>query len=180
MNLAPEELQKIAGFVQAYKAMPTEKRAQCRDTAKRLSIWQGAQPHVREVNAELLNRLFQAEYEIKAAQVAQPITDDPKPPTTAEVLQMVKPLAVAGGAIVGVAAAGYVAFSALMGIGAAVCAFFTSYGGILIGAGFAVFCLSALVGGNKGKAMEVETKQEKRQVNINIVIDGEQQNVKVG
>lgn len=180
MNLAPEELQKIAGFVQAYKSMPTEKRAQCRDTAKHLSIWQGAQPHVRDVNAELLTRLFQAEYEIKAAQVAQPITDDPKPPTIAEVLQMVKPLAVAGGAIVGIGAAGYVAFSALMGIGAAVCAFFTSYGGILIGASFAVFCLSALVGGRKGEAEEVETREEKRAVIINIVVDGEQQNVNVG
>lgn len=179
MNLASEELQKIAGFVQAYKAMPTEKRAQCRDTAKHLSIWQGAQPHVREVNAELLNRLLRAEYEIKAAQPVV-IADAPKPPTTAEVLQMVKPLAVAGGAIVGIGAAGYVAFSALMGIGAAVCAFFTSYGGILIGAGFAVFCLSALVGGRKDEAVEVETKQEKRAVNINIVVDGEQKNVNVG
>ena len=67
-----------------------------------------------------------------------------------------------------------------MGFGAAVSAFFASFGGWIIGGGLVLFCLSALGGGRNGEAVETETKEEKRAVNINIVVDGEQKNVKVG
>ena len=52
---------------------------------------------------------------------------------------------------------------------------------MLVGLVFVAACVSALSGGSNGEAVEVETKKEKRgPVNINIVVDGEQKNVKVG
>ena len=61
----------------------------------------------------------------------------------------------------GIGIAGYIAFQALLGFGAAVCAFFTSFGGWIIGGVFVGACLSALLSGSKGEAVDVEVKQEK-------------------
>lgn len=183
MKLAPEELAIISGLVQQYKEMPEEKREAARAFAYNRAIWQGNQPHDREVNKQLYNRFLNADAELRAAKTP---AEKPafNPPTMQETIAaaratiawiapVVVPVAVFGGLF-------YIAFQALMGFGAAVSAFFASFGGWIIGGGLVLFCLSALVGGRNGEAVEVETKQEKRSVNINIVVDGEQKNVTVG
>lgn len=183
MKLAPEELAIILGLVQQYKAMPEEKREAARAFAYNRAIWQGNQPHDREVNKQLYNRFLNADAELRAEQTP---TQPPafNPPTMQETVAAARatvawlaPILVP---VAGIAAVGYIAFQALMGFGAAVSAFFASFGGWIIGGGLVLFCLSALVGGNNGEAVEVEKKEEKRAVNINIVVDGEQKNVNVG
>ncbi len=182
MKLAPEELAIISGLVQQYKEMPEEKREAARAFAYNRAIWQGNAPHDREVNKQLHTRFLIADAELRAAQPAEKPTFTP--PTMQETYAAARatvawltPVVIP---VAGIAAVGYIAFQALMGLGAAVCAFFASFGGWIIGGGLVLFCLSALVGGRNGEAVETETKEEKRQVNINIVVDGEQQNVKVG
>jgi hypothetical protein len=181
MKLAPEELEQIAGFVQAYKALPEQRRAELKAGALNLARLRETEPHVRAVNKELHRRLCVADYELIGKSAEKPAFN---PPTMQETVAaaravvawlapVVVPVAVFGGLL-------YIAFQALMGLGAAVCAFFTSWGGVLVGLGFVAACVSALGGGNKGEAVETETKEEKRAVNINIVVDGEQKNVNVG
>lgn len=181
MKLAPEELQQIAGFVQAYKALPEQRRAELKAGARNLAKFPGTEPHVRAVNTELHRRLCVADYELMGKPTQPPAFT---PPTMQETITaaratvawlapVVIPVAVIG-------FVGYIAFQALIGLGAAVCTFFTSWGGVLVGGGLVIACLSALYSGSKGEAVEVETKEEKRQVNINIVVDGEQKNVNVG
>ncbi len=182
MKLAPEELEQIAGFVQAYKALPEQRRAELKAGALNLARLRETEPHVRAVNKELHRRLCVADYELMGKSAEKPAF---APPTMQETYAAARatvawlaPILVP---VAGIAVVGYIAFQALMGLGAAVCAFFASYGGWLVGLGFVAACLSALGGGSNGEAVEVETKQEKRgPVNINIVVDGKQQNVKVG
>ena len=174
MKLAPEELEQIAGFVQAYKALPEQRRAELKAGALNLARFPGTLPHVRAVNKELHRLLCVADYELMGTPTQPPAFT---PPTMQETIAAARamaawlaPLAVASGLL-------YIAFQALMGLGAAVCAFFTSWGGVLVGLVFVAACVSALSGGSNGEAVEVETKQEKRgPVNINIVVDGEQKN----
>ncbi len=184
MKLAPEELAIISGLVQQYKEMPEEKREAARAFAYNRAIWQGNAPHDREVNKQLHTRFLIADAELRAAQPAE------KPAFTPPTMQETYAAARATVAwlapilvpVAGIAVVGYIAFQALMGLGAAVCAFFTSWGGVLVGLVFVAACLSALGGGGAGEAVEVEVekKEEKRSVNINIVVDGEQKNVTVG
>lgn len=181
MKLAPEELEQIEGFVQAYKTLPEQRRAELKAGALNLARFPGTLPHVRAVNKELHRRLCVADYELIGTPAEKPAFN---PPTMQETVAAARAtvawLAPVVVPVAGIAAVGYIAFQALMGLGAAVCAFFTSWGGVLVGLVFIAACLSALGGGGAGEAVEVETKQEKRAVNINIVVDGEQQNVKVG
>lgn len=183
MNLAPQELEQIEGFVQAYKELPDARRAELKAGALNLAKFPGAQPHVRAVNTELHRRLCAAEYELRAEKSP---TEKPAftPPTMQETYAAARAtvawLAPVVVPVAGFFVVGYIAFQALMGLGAAVCALFTSWGGVLVGVGLVLACVSALGGGRKGEAVEVETREEKRAVNINIVVDGEQQNVKVG
>ena len=177
MKLAPQELEQIEGFVQEYKTLPEKRRAELKAGALNLAKFPGTEPHVRAVNTVLHRRLCVADYELMGKPTpAPPFT----PPTMQETVAAARavaawlaPVAVFGGLF-------YIAFQALMGFGAAVSAFFASFGGWIIGGGLVLFCLSALVGGRNGEAVEVEKKEEKRAVNINIVVDGEQKNVKVG
>lgn len=181
MKLAPQELEQIEGFVQAYKALPAQRRAELKAGALNLARLRETEPHVRAVNKELHRRLCVADYELMGKSAEKPAFNPPTMQETiaaaratiAWIAPVVVPVAVFGGLL-------YIAFQALMGLGAAVSALFASFGGWIIGGGLVLFCLSALVGGRNGEAVEVETKQEKRAVNINIVVDGEQQNVKVG
>lgn len=181
MKLAPQELEQIAGFVQAYKTLPEQRRAELKAGALNLAKFPGGEPHVRAVNTELHRRLCVADYELMCKPTqSQEFT----PPTMQETIAAARatvawiaPILVP---VAGIGFAGYIAFQALIGIGAAVCAFFTSWGGYIIGGVFVGACLSALFSGSKGEAVKVETREEKRAVNINIVVDGEQQNVTVG
>ena len=184
MRLAPEELTIISGLVQQYKEMPEEKREAARAFAYNRAIWQGNAPHDREVNKQLHTRFLIADAELRAAK-----TPAEKPTFTPPTMQETYAAARATVAwltpvvipVAGIAVVGYIALQALMGLGAAVCAFFASWGGVLVGLVFVAACVSALSGGSNGEAVEVETKKEKRgPVNINIVVDGEQKNVKVG
>jgi len=181
MKLAPQELEQIAGFVQAYKTLPETRRAELKAGALNLAKFPGTEPHVRAVNAELHRCLCVADYELMGKPAEKPTFT---PPTMQETIAAARatvawiaPVVIP---VAGVAVAGYIAFQALLGFGAAVCAFFTSWGGVLVGLGLLLAFASALVGGSKGEAVEVETREEKRAVNINIVVDGEQKNVKVG
>jgi len=167
--------------VQAYKTLPEQRRAELKAGALSLAKFPGTEPHVRAVNSELHRRLCMADYELMGKPTQPP---EFTPPTMQETIAAARatvawiaPVVIP---VAGVAVAGYIAFQAIMGIGAAVCAFFTSWGGVLVGMGLVLAFASALVGGSKGEAVEVETKPEKRAVTINIVVDGEQKNVKVG
>jgi hypothetical protein len=181
MKLAPQELEQIEGFVQEYKTLPEKRRAELKAGALNLAKFPGTEPHVRAVNTVLHRRLCVADYELIGKSAEKPAF---APPTMQETIAaaratiawiapVVVPVAVFGGLL-------YIVFQALMGLGAAVCAFFTSWGGVLVGLVFVAACLSALCGGSNGEAVEVETKEEKRgQVIINVNVDGEQ-NVRVG
>ena len=181
MKLAPEELEQIEGFVQAYKTLPEQRRAELKAGALNLAKLPGTEPHVRAVNTVLHQRLCVADYELIGTPAEKPAFN---PPTLQETyaaaratVAWIAPVVIP---VAGIAVVGYIAFQALMGLGAAVCAFFTSWGGVLVGLVFVAACASALSSGNKGEAVEVEKKEEKRAVNINIVVDGKQQNVNVG
>lgn len=182
MKLEPEELAIISGLVQKYKEMPEDKREAARAFAYNRAVWPGNAPHDREVNKQLHTRFLIADAELRAAQnpAEKPAFT---PPTMQETIAAARAtvawLAPVVIPVAGIAVVGYIAFQALMGIGAAVCAFFTSFGGWIIGGVFVGACLSALLGGSKGEAVEVEAKQEKRQVIINVNVDGDQ-NVRVG
>lgn len=179
MKLETQELEIISGLVQKYKEMPEEKRRPIRELAYNRSIWQGNLDHDRAINRELHTRFLIADAELRAKQ-------SPKfePPTMRETCAAVRatvawiaPVVIP---IAGFIAVGYIALQALMGFGTAVYAFFTSYGGMIIGVMFGVFCLSALFGGQNAEPMETQViREEKRQVIINVNVDGEQ-NVKVG
>lgn len=180
MKLAPQELEQIAGFVQAYKNLPEKRRAELKAGALNLARLRGTEPHVRAVNAELHRRLCVADYELMGKSAEKP---EFTPPTIQETIAAARatvawiaPVVIP---VAGVGFVGYIAFQALLGFGAAVCAFFTSFGGWIIGGVFVGACLSALLSGSKGEAVDVEVKQEKRTVIINVNVDGEQ-NVKVG
>jgi len=182
MKLETEELEIISGLVQQYKEMPEDKREAARAFAYNRAMWQGNAPHDREVNRQLYTRFLNADAELRAARPSEKPTFTP--PTMQETVAAARatvawiaPVVIP---VAGVGFVGYIAFQALMGFGAAVCAFFTSWGGVLVGFGLVLAFASALVGGSREEAVEVETKQEKRAVNINIVVDGEQKNVKVG
>lgn len=181
MKLAPEELAIISGLVQQYKAMPEEKREAARAFAYNRAMWQGNAPHDREVNKQLYTRFLNADAELRAKKAAERVVLGP--PTMQETIAAARAtvawLAPVVIPVAGIAVVGHIAFQALMGLGAAVCSFFTSWGGVLVGVVLILFFVSALVGGSKGEAVEVEVKQEKRTVIINVNVDGEQ-NVKVG
>ena len=103
-------------------------------------------------------------------------------PTTAEVLRGLKPLAVFVGAAVGICGAGYLFISAVVSVGRAIEAFFIANGGWMVGAGLGVVAALFLLSGLRGERAETagaDVKAEKRNVIINVNVDGEQ-NVTVG
>jgi len=182
MKLDPLELQKIDEFIVIYKTLPPEKKEVARGKACALSTWQGAAPHERAANAYLHRQMCIAD-QVEMAGAATSYKDA-SPPTTAEVLRGLKPLAVFVGAAAGICAVGYLFVLGVVSVGRAIEAFFVANGGWMVGGAFgvvaALFVLSGLRG-EKAETVETEVKAEKRgPVNINIVVDGKQQNVTVG
>ena len=181
MKLDPQELQQIDEFVTIYKTLPPDQKEVARGKACALSIWQGAAPHTRAVNAYLHKQMCIADQVERAASATT--YQDVSVPTTSEVLRGLKPLAVFVGAAGGICGAGYLFISAVVSVGRAIEAFFVANGGwivavCVVGVVF-LFLLSGLRG-EKADTVEVDMKDEKRNVIINIVVDSEQQNVKVG
>ena len=180
MKLDPIELQKIDEFVTIYKTLPPEQKEVARGNACALSTWQGAKPHERALNAYLHRQICIADAVEKAGAVAS--YKDVPVPTTAEVLRGLKPLAVFVGGLVAIGAAGYLFVSAVVSVGRAIEAFFVANGGWMVGAGLGVVAFLLLLSGLRGEkaeTVETEVKAEKRNVIINVNVDGEQ-NVTVG
>ena len=180
MELDPQEPQQIDEFVTIYKTLPPDQKEVARGKACALSIWQGAAPHERAANAYLHRQMCIAD-QVEMAGAATSYKDA-SPPTTAEVLRGLKPLAVFVGAAGGICGAGYLFISAVVSVGLAIEAFFLANGGwivavCVVGVVF-LFLLSGLRG-EKAETVETEVKAEKRNVIINVNVDGEQ-NVTVG
>ncbi len=182
MKLDPLELQQIDEFVTIYKTLPPEQKEVARGKACALSTWQGAAPNERAVNAYLHRQMCIADAVEKAGRVTS--YKDVPVPTTMEVLRGLKPLAVFVGAAAVICAVGYLFVLGVVSVGRAIEAFFVANGGWIVGGAFGVvaflFVLSGLRG-EKAETVDADVKDEKRgPVNINIVVDGKQQNVTVG
>lgn len=180
MKLDPLELQKIDEFIVIYKTLPPEQKEVARGKACHLSTWQGTEPHTRAVNAYLHRQMCIADTVEKAGAVAS--YKEVQVPTAAEVLRALKPLAVFAGGMAAIGAVGYLFVSAVVSVGLAIEAFFLANGGWMVGIGLgavaALFLLSGLRG-EKAETVGVDVKDEKRNVIINVNVDGEQ-NVTVG
>lgn len=181
MSLHPLELQKIEGFISIYKTLPPDKKEVAKGKASALSTWQGTNQHTRAVNAYLLKQMLTADAVAKSQQQTE-TAGSVAPPTTAEVMRALKPVALYVGGAVAVGGAGYWTIVGIAAVGRAIEAFFIAYGGLIVGAAFGLLALVFFVSGLRGNVSTdaAEEKEEKRAVNINIVVDGEQQNVKVG
>lgn len=180
MKLDPLELERIQGFVTIYKTLPPAQKEIARGKACALSTWQGTDRYTRAVNAYLLKELYTADAVAKS-QVQTTYKDVPVP-TTEEVLRGLKPLGVFVGAAAAVCAGGYLFISAVVAAGRAIEAFFVANGGIIVGCALGVGVLAFLLSGLRGEKAEVadvEVKDEKRNVIINVNVDGSQ-NVTVG
>lgn len=180
MKLEPLELQKIEGFISIYKTLPPDKKEAAKGKASALSTWQGTDPHTRSVNAYLLKEMLTADAVAKSQQQTE-TAGSVAPPTTAEVMRALKPVAVAIGGAIAIGGAGYWTIVGIAAVGRAIEAFFVAYGSLIVGAAFCLVALLFLVSGMRGEASAetVEMPNEKRPVNIIINVDGEQ-NVKVG
>jgi len=181
MKLDPLELQKIDQFVTIYKTLPPDQKEVARGKACALSIWQGAAPHTRAVNAYLHKQMCIADQVERAASATT--YQDVSVPTTSEVLRGLKPLGVFAGGLAVVGGAGYLFVSAVVSVGLAIEAFFLANGGwivaVCIVAVVVLFLLSGMRG-ERSESVETEVKAEKRgTVIINVNVDGEQ-NVTVG
>ena len=180
MKLDPLELQKIDEFIVIYKTLPPERKEVARGKACHLSTWQGTEPHTRAVNAYLHRQMCIADTVEKAGAVAS--YKEVQVPTAAEVLRALKPLAVFAGGMAAIGAVGYLFVSAVVSVGLAIEAFFLANGGWMVGAGLGVVAALFLLSGLRGEKAEtvgVDVKDEKRNVIINVNVDGEQ-NVTVG
>lgn len=180
MKLDPLELQKIEEFVTIYKTLPPEQKEVARGKACALSNWQGTTPHTRALNAYLHRQMCIAD-QVEMAGAATSYKEVPAP-TTAEVLRGLKPLGVFAGSAAAVCAGGFWAVSGVVGMGRAIEAFFVANGGAIVGIGLGIGFLAFLVSGLRGEKAEVadvEVKDEKRNVIINVNVDGSQ-NVTVG
>ena len=181
MKLNPQELKQIDEFIVIYKTLPPAQKEVARGKACALSNWQGAKPHERAANAYLHRQMCIADYVEKAGAVTS--YKDVPVPTTAEVLRGLKPLAVLVGAAGGICAGGYLFVLGVVSVGRAIEKFFVANGGWIVGGGLgvvaALFVFSGLRG-EKAETADADVKDEKRAVNINIVVDGKQQNVTVG
>lgn len=182
MKLDPIELKQIEEFVTIYKTLPPEQKEVARGKACALSNWQGTTQHARALNAYLHKQMCIADAVEKAVAVAS--YKDVPVPTAAEVLRGLKPLAVFVGTAGVIGGVGYLFISAVVSVGRAIEAFFVANGGWMVGAGLGVVAFLFLLSGMRGErseSVETEVKDEKRgPVNINIVVDGKQQNVTVG
>lgn len=180
MKLHPLELKQIDEFIVIYKTLPPEQKEVARGKACHLSTWQGTEPHTRAVNAYLHRQMCIADTVEKAGAVAS--YKEVQVPTAAEVLRALKPLAAFAGGMAAIGAVGYLFVSAVVSVGLAIEAFFLANGGWMVGIGLgavaALFLLSGLRG-EKAETVGVDVKDEKRNVIINVNVDGEQ-NVTVG
>ena len=180
MKLEPLELERIQEFVTIYKTLPPAQKDIARGKACALSTWQGTDKHTRAVNTYLLKEMYTADAVAKSQ--AQTTYKDVPVPTTAEVLRGLKPLGVFIGAAATVCAVGYLFISAVVSVGRAIEAFFIANGGVIVGAVLGVVAFVFLFSGLRGEKAEVvdaEVKDEKRNVIINVNVDGSQ-NVTVG
>lgn len=180
MKLDPLELERIREFVTIYKTLPPAQKEIARGKACALSTWQGTDRYTRAVNAYLLKEMYTADAIAKPQ--AQTTYKDVPLPTTAEVLRGLKPLGVFIGAAAAVCAGGYLFICGIVAVGRAIEAFFIANGGLIVGCVLGVGVLAFLVSGLRGEKAEVvvaEVKDEKRNVIINVNVDGSQ-NVTVG
>ena len=180
MKLDPLELQKIDEFISIYKTLPPDKKEVAKGKASALSTWQGTNQHTRAVNAYLLKQMLTADAVAKSQQQTE-TAGSVAPPTTAEVMRALKPVALYVGGAVAIGGVGYWTIVGIAAVGRAIEAFFVAYGGLIVGGCLAVVALLFLVSGLRGEASSdaAEEKEEKRAVNIIINVDGEQ-NVTVG
>lgn len=180
MSLHPLELQKIEGFISIYKTLHPDQKEIAKGKVSALSTWQGTDPHTRAVNAYLLKQMLTADAVARSQQQSE-TAGSVAPPTTAEVMRALKPVALYVGGAIAIGGVGYWTIVGIAAVGRAIEAFFVSYGGLIVGAAFGIVALVFLVSGlrSDASAETAEMPDEKRAVNIIINVDGEQ-NVKVG